>query len=59
MYEKKKVLTINGDKIKWITRTWGVDHLPAIQSESMEMHKKHVLPHSNNPPIDFSDTTFL
>ena len=41
-----KVRTINIAKTSWEKREWGVDHLPAIQSENMEMHFKKVLPNS-------------
>ena len=50
MEKKLNVLTIHDDNIAWEKRAWGVEHLPVIQSESMEMHKKRVLPHSIGIP---------
>lgn len=41
-----KVRTINISNYPWEKRAWGVDHLPAIQSENMEMHFKKVLPNT-------------
>jgi len=45
-----KVRTIDDIAESWESRDWGVDHLPVIQSETMEMHKKRVLPHSVGIP---------
>jgi uncharacterized RmlC-like cupin family protein len=41
-----QVRTIEIDQSQWEKRNWGVDHLPAIQSENMEMHFKKVFPNS-------------
>jgi uncharacterized RmlC-like cupin family protein len=48
--EYEKVITINSSEVSWESREWGVDHLPVIKSETMEMHKKRVLSNSVGIP---------
>jgi uncharacterized RmlC-like cupin family protein len=35
-----------GENCNFVKRAWGVEHLPAITSENMEMHLKKVVPNS-------------
>ncbi|MCF6766421.1 cupin domain-containing protein [Thiotrichales bacterium 19S3-7] len=46
----KPVLTKSFNDASWKNRQWGVEHLPIIESESMEMHLKKVLPNSCGTP---------
>jgi len=48
-----------GENCNFVKRAWGVEHLPAITSENMEMHLKKVAPGSVGVPhVHTCDTLY-
>lgn len=49
----------SGENCNFVKRAWGVEHLPAIMSENMEMHLKRVAPGSVGiPHVHTCDTLY-
>jgi len=55
----KVVFHRSGENCNFVKRAWGVEHLPAITSENMEMHLKKVAPDSVGiPHVHTCDTLY-